>query len=75
MRNTGSVLLGTGDGTFGSATNYAVGSRPFAIAAADLDRDSAPDLVVANSVSRTVSVLLNTELKVGSQESEVRSKK
>jgi hypothetical protein len=53
-----SVLLGNGDGTFQSAVNHAVGTAPFSVAVADVNRDGHPDLVVANEVSHTVSVLL-----------------
>jgi hypothetical protein len=56
--DTVSVLLGKGDGTFGSAANYAVGSGPESVAVGDLNRDGIPDLVVANAFSNTVSVLL-----------------
>ena len=34
-----SVLLGNGDGTFHPAVNYAAGSRPVRLAAADFNRD------------------------------------
>jgi hypothetical protein len=52
------VYLGNGDGTFQSATGYAVGERPSSIAVADFNRDGKLDLVVANSDSNTVSILL-----------------
>ena len=38
---------------------YAVGSYPSSVAAADFDGDGAVDLVTANSLSNTVSVLRN----------------
>src|SRR5213075_1646407 len=44
-----SVLLGHGDGTFGTATYYPVGSGPLFVAAADFDNDQNPDVVVANN--------------------------
>jgi VCBS repeat-containing protein len=58
--NTVSVLLGRGDGSFGSATNYEMGanSAPSSVAVRDLNLDSDPDLAVANAGSNTVSVLL-----------------
>jgi VCBS repeat-containing protein len=58
--NAVSVLLGKGDGTFGSATNYEMGanSAPNSVAVRDFDLDSDPDLAVANEGSNTVSVLL-----------------
>ena len=61
IASTGSVSLfpGNGNGTFQSALSFAVGVGPWAVAAADLNRDKAPDLVVTNSADGTVSVLLN----------------
>ena len=38
---------------------YLVGARPFAIASADLDGDGDADLVTANFIEATISVLLN----------------
>jgi hypothetical protein len=56
--NTISVLLGNGDGTFGTATPYSVGISPYATAVKDLNADGRMDLVVANLISNTLSVLL-----------------
>jgi len=56
--NSVSVVLGTGDGSFSSATGYAVGAGPWGIASGDLDGSGSIDLVVANADSDTVSVLL-----------------
>ena len=53
-----SVLLGQGDGTFGTAQSVAVGSGPVSVAVGDLNGDGPPDLVTANSRSNDVSVLL-----------------
>ncbi|MCB2156404.1 VCBS repeat-containing protein [bacterium] len=58
-----SVLLGNGsggigDGTFGSAVNYAVGNGPAGIATGDFDSDDIIDLVVTNSGANSLSVLL-----------------
>jgi hypothetical protein len=73
--HTVSVLLGNGDGTFGTGTDFATGSWPRSVAAADLNRDGRPDLAVANQGSNTVSVLLGngdgtfgirTDFEVGS---------
>jgi hypothetical protein len=53
-----SVLLGQGNGTFGSPTNYNVGSYPTSVAVGDFNGDGIPDLAVANFGGITVSVLL-----------------
>ncbi|MFM8560444.1 MAG: FG-GAP-like repeat-containing protein, partial [bacterium] len=55
-----SILLGTGTGSFGAATNYLVGTAPMSVALADLNGDTRLVLVVANSVSNNVSVLFGT---------------
>jgi hypothetical protein len=52
------VLLGNGDGTFQVQASSTVGSIPRAMAVADLNGDGKPDLVTANFLSGTVSVLL-----------------
>jgi hypothetical protein len=57
---TVSVLLGNGNGTLGSHTDFAVGQGPIAVAAADFECDGFPDLAVANSVESTVTLLHNT---------------
>jgi hypothetical protein len=56
--NTVSILLGVGDGTFGSAVAFAVGSQPIFVATGDFNGDGKLDLVAANFQSNTVSVLL-----------------
>jgi uncharacterized protein (DUF2141 family) len=56
--NTVSVLLGKGDGTFLPQMTYDTGMAPCSVAAADLNDDGKPDLVVANYGDDTVSVLL-----------------
>jgi len=58
-RNTVSVLLNRGDGTFEAKRDYATGKDPESIATADLNGDDKPDLVTANAEGGTVSVLLN----------------
>lgn len=57
--NTVSVLLGTGDGTFGGPADYPTGAAPRTVATADLDGDGAVDLAVANKDSNDVSILRN----------------
>jgi len=53
-----SVLLGNGDGTFGAATSFGVGSQPKSVTGSDFNGDGRVDLVTANQNSNTVSVLL-----------------
>jgi len=53
------VLLGNGDGTFGTKTDFGTGISPTSAVIADLNGDGRPDLAVANYPSNTVSVLLN----------------
>ena len=48
VKGSVSVLLGNGDGTFRPAVNYAAGSHPVRLAAADLNRDGKIDLAVAD---------------------------
>ena len=58
-RNSVSVLLNNGDGTFATNLDYATGDCPKSIFSADIDRDGDNDLVTANKQSNNVSVLLN----------------
>jgi hypothetical protein len=53
------VLVGAGDGTF-TARRYDSGGQAGALAAADLNGDGKPDLVIVNLYAGQVSVLLNT---------------
>jgi hypothetical protein len=55
---TVSVSLGNGDGTFGAATPYTVGSGPVSVAVGDFNGDRRPDIAVANSNDNTLSILL-----------------
>ena len=58
--NTAGVLLGNGNGTFGTVTSYGTGtnSGPRSIAVADVNGDGRPDLLTANFTTRTAGVLL-----------------
>jgi hypothetical protein len=59
LGTTVSVLLGNGDGTFGSPTDFTVETDPFPVVAADFNGDGKLDLAVANNQSASVvSVLL-----------------
>ena len=57
--NTISLLLGAGAGSFKNAGTTVVGSAPTAIEVADVNGDFRPDLVVVNSMSNSVTFLLN----------------
>ena len=57
-----SVLLGAGNGTFASATSYGTGTvsgMATHVVVAKLDGDAHPDIVVTNSFTHDVSVLIN----------------
>ncbi len=67
--NTLSVLLnttapGTTTPSFAAQQTFATGSEPATSTAADLNGDGQPDLIVANALSNTVSVLLNTPVTI-----------
>ena len=47
--------------SFAAATSFAVGTFPLSVAAADVNGDGRPDLLVANTNSNSVSVLLNQD--------------
>ncbi len=53
------VLFNNGNGTFGNAEYYEVGSRPTSIAAGDLDGNGTIDLAVTNRESGDITILLN----------------
>lgn len=46
--NTVSILLGNGDGTFGTRVDFPTGTEPAAVVAADFNADSHLDLAVVN---------------------------
>ena len=57
------VLLGNGNGTFQSVVQYSLGTStmngyPQAIAVADMNRDGKPDLISANHLTSTISLVL-----------------
>jgi hypothetical protein len=54
------LLLGNGDGTFGTAASYAAGSGPSSVAVGDFNGDGNLDVAVADSGSAMVSVLLHS---------------
>jgi hypothetical protein len=54
------VLFGRGDGTFGSLLILTADAHPTSVAAADLDGDGLPDLVLRVSADSMVYVLRNT---------------
>jgi len=58
--NNVSILLGTGTGAFGAATNFPAGTRPQSVTGGDFNRDGRPDLAVANFGSNNISILLGT---------------
>ncbi len=53
-----SLFLGNGDGTFQNAVSYGTGNDPFAVVAADFNRDGRLDLAFINGDVNRVSVLL-----------------
>ena len=58
LGNNVSILLGTGTGAFGAATNFPVGSQPISAAIEDFNADGKLDLAVANQSGNTISILL-----------------
>jgi hypothetical protein len=53
------ILEGNGDGTFGNNVYVNAGFFPTYVSAADMNGDGRADLLVANTVSNSVSVLIN----------------
>src|SRR5665213_3376614 len=56
--NTVSVVLGNGDGTFGTQNVFTTGNGPAGVATADFNADAKADLAVTNQTDSTVSILL-----------------
>ena len=54
-----SVLLGTGDGSFGGLRQLAAGQRPVNVALGDLDEDGRLDIVVSDYATGGVGVFIN----------------
>jgi hypothetical protein len=59
------VYLGLGNGQFGPAQSFFVGTDPVGVTVADLNGDGIPDLVVANEGSNDVSVLVGQRRGIG----------
>ena len=57
--NSVSLSFGSADGTFKKSAAVAVGSAPRAIEVTDVNGDFRPDLVVVNSMSNSLTVLMN----------------
>lgn len=57
--NTITILLGNGAGSFTALPDVPAGSKPWSIAAGDLNGDGVPDVATANNGSSTLSILLN----------------
>jgi hypothetical protein len=55
------VLPGKGDGTFGTALSFPVGTAPYTPVLGDFNRDNRLDVVTANDTANSVSVLLNDQ--------------
>jgi hypothetical protein len=59
------VHLQTAPGFFADPDSYAIGTDPWNLAVGDVDGDDKPDIVVANSSSRDVSILLQDGTAAG----------
>jgi hypothetical protein len=57
-RNTISILLGNGDGTFQPKMDLTAGTSPLAVTTADLNGDGHADIIVANRFDNAVGVFL-----------------
>jgi hypothetical protein len=54
------TLLGPPSGAISPQSTFATGSGSFSVSMGDLNGDGKPDLAIANAISNSVSVLLNT---------------
>jgi hypothetical protein len=52
------VLLGNGDGTFGTPAYFPVGKSPVSVLSGDVNNDGNVDLIVTNNGDNTLSILL-----------------
>jgi hypothetical protein len=70
ISNNVSILKNSGDGTFQTKVDYAVGIGPQFVFCADLDGDSDWDMAVVNMYGDSVSILLNNTIVVGVEDEE-----
>ncbi|WP_341899605.1 FG-GAP-like repeat-containing protein [Synechococcus sp. UW140] len=56
--NSASVLLGNGNGTFATKTDFTTGTAPASVTLGDVNGDGRLDIITANLFSDTASVLL-----------------
>jgi len=54
------VMMGLGNGQFGTPEGFATGGIPVGIAAADMNADGRPDLVICNSSTNNLTLLYRT---------------
>ena len=52
--------MNDGSGRFPIEANYSISSTSYAVELEDVNGDNKPDIIVANTGSNTVGVLLNT---------------
>ncbi len=52
------ALLGRGDGTFGTRTDYALGGQLLSVAAGDLNGDGIDDLAITESTANRIAVMV-----------------
>ena len=54
-----SVLLGTGRGSFGALTSFAVGALPYSLTVGDFNHDGALDLATASGGANSLLATVN----------------